>query len=67
MDRGAWQATVCGVTRSWTQLSEPACMKEVKKPQRFVKNGIEKAMDSTPLHSFCDPICCNGGEISLWL
>lgn len=49
-------------------MTEPACMKEVKKPQRFVKNGIEKAMDSTPpLHSFCDPICCNGGEISLWL
>ena len=22
MDRGAWQATVCGVTESWTQLSD---------------------------------------------
>ena len=21
-DREAWQATVCGVTKSWTQLSE---------------------------------------------
>ena len=21
MDRGAWQATVCGVTKSWTRLS----------------------------------------------
>ena len=21
MDRGAWRATVCGVTKSWTQLS----------------------------------------------
>ena len=21
MDRGAWQATVCGVAKSWTQLS----------------------------------------------
>ena len=23
MDRGAWQATVHGVTKSWTQLSMP--------------------------------------------
>ena len=22
MDRGAWQATVCGVAKSWTQLSD---------------------------------------------
>ena len=22
MDRGAWWATVCGVTKSWTQLSD---------------------------------------------
>ena len=22
MDRGAWQATICGVTKSWTQLSD---------------------------------------------
>ena len=22
MDRGAWQATVCGVTKSWTRLSD---------------------------------------------
>ena len=26
MDRGAWQATVHGVTKSWTQLSNWACM-----------------------------------------
>ena len=25
MDRGAWQATVHGVTKSWTQLSDLAC------------------------------------------
>ena len=24
MGRGAWQATVCEVTKSWTQLSTPA-------------------------------------------
>ena len=24
MDRGAWQATVLGVTKSWTQLSDKA-------------------------------------------
>ena len=22
MDRGAWQVTVCGVAKSWTQLSD---------------------------------------------
>ena len=22
MDRGAWRATVCGVAKSWTQLSD---------------------------------------------
>ena len=21
MDRGAWQATICGITKSWTQLN----------------------------------------------
>ena len=25
MDRGAWQATVHGVTKSWTRLSNRAC------------------------------------------
>ena len=25
-DRGAWQATVYGVAKSWTQLSDLACM-----------------------------------------
>ena len=49
-------------------MTEPARTKGVKKPQCFVKNGVEKAMDFTPpLHSFWDPICYNGGEISLWL
>ena len=24
MDRGAWQATVCGVTEGWTRLSDEA-------------------------------------------
>ena len=22
MDRGAWQVTVCGITKSWTQMSD---------------------------------------------
>ena len=26
MDRGAWQATVHGVTKNWTRLSDGACM-----------------------------------------
>ena len=28
MDRGAWQVTVCGVAKSWTQLSKslPVCL-----------------------------------------
>ena len=25
MDRGAWQGTVHGVTKSWTQLNDEAC------------------------------------------
>ena len=33
MDRGAWQATVHGVTKSWTQLSIAQC--------EFYKFGIK--------------------------
>ena len=26
MDRGAWRATIHGITKSWTQLSNSACL-----------------------------------------
>ena len=32
MDRGAWQATVHGVTKSWTQLSKFHYTKDVHSP-----------------------------------
>ena len=38
MDRGAWQATVHGVTKSWTQLSIAQC--------EFYKFGIKYAYES---------------------
>ena len=35
MDRGAWQATVHGVTQSWTQLSMYVCMYEQQDMHAF--------------------------------
>ena len=29
MNRGAWRATVCGITKSWTWLSTHTCMMEI--------------------------------------
>ena len=45
MDRGAWQAAVHGVAKSWTQLSDWACMhvfKNTSIPQTatFDKNDV---------------------------
>ena len=45
MDRGAWQATVHGVAKSWTQLSDFAKKKQQKKKpkkkncRRFLKTN----------------------------
>ena len=43
MDRGAWQATVHGATRSWTRLSNRA----------WVHRGRVKRWDSSTLLFFC--------------
>ena len=36
VDRGAWQATVCGVTKSWTRLTNTRCKKQTLKSAAHV-------------------------------
>ena len=38
-DRGDWQATVCGVTRSWTQLKQLSTAQYTTKDARIYNRG----------------------------
>ena len=38
-DRGDWQATVCGVTRSWTQLKQLSTAQYTTKEARIYNRG----------------------------
>ena len=41
MDRGAWWATVHGVTKSWTQLGDRACM-HARKPDWTYSSSTQR-------------------------
>ena len=47
MDRGDWQGTVHGVAKSWTQLSDWACMLHYETSRTTIGKG-----GSTPQHTF---------------
>ena len=36
IDRGAWQAIVYGVTKSWTRLTNTHCKKQTLKPAAYI-------------------------------
>ena len=48
MDRGAWWATVCGVTKSWTQLSTHAQLTWVVECQTEAATTLYRTQDSRP-------------------
>ena len=56
MDRGAWQATVHGVTKSWTQLSTYICPKVKNDTFRLVWLIQVSKLKISPTH----PSPCKG-------
>ena len=57
MDRGAWQAAVHGVTKSWTRLRNSAS-KEDKLAKKTMEKKKKKTMEK--------PLRGNPGECRLW-
>ena len=57
MDRGIWQATVHGVTKSWTQLSMYACRDAMRKGFSYV--WAELCLVTQLCPTFCGPMDCS--------
>ena len=53
IDRGAWWATVHGVTKSWTQLSDRACTHAEHLPQHMLEGQAEAQVEVSKADELC--------------
>ena len=66
MDRGAWRATIYGVKKSWTQLSEHAHT-DAKQPSERVEEWLNEENVGKLEGSMKDPHEVNGHELKVRL
>ena len=59
MDRGAWQATVCGGAKSWTQLTNTTTMVDIGDPSYTAEHDLNE--QKIPM------ICDNKQHVKVWI
>ena len=62
LDKGAWQATVHGVAKSWTWLSMRACTQT--HTHTHTQHPMGSSWDRPSPHVLCPPLLCRKGVFS---